>query len=109
MPSSINHQQLVYSYQQLVYSTNTNTNSLPASPPPTFNPIVSPVANHNQPQRSTFVPDSILYDEPPPPSPNQSCTLTQEQHEYLDKLIVDFVVLGMSHNISLSYTNTIIY
>ena len=58
--------------------------------------VTSPtIAHDQQPQVATFIPDPILYDQPPPPSPSQSSTMTQAQRDYLDKLITDFVIFGM--------------
>ena len=59
------------------------------------NSSISPTSNAQPSQVSTFSPDPILYDDNPPPSPVQSSRLIQQQHEYLDQLITDFIVLGM--------------
>ena len=43
----------------------------------------------------TFQSDPILHpDDKLPPSPSQSSSMTQEQHDYIDQLLVDAVVLG---------------
>ena len=51
--------------------------------------------NHNHSNIQTFQPDPILHpDQDPPPSPCPSSTITQQQHDYIDMLLTDAVVLG---------------
>ena len=78
--------------------------TVPQSDAVNHNSYISPrtASNAQSSHVSTFTPDPILYDSDPPPYPSQSGTMTQEQHDYLDQLITDFVILGM-----LIYSDTI--
>ena len=55
--------------------------------------------NHNVSNQNvniqTFQSDPILHpDDNPPPSPSQSSSSTQEQHDYIDQLLIEAVILG---------------